>query len=49
MYKVKVNKDGSVKVKLEKHGFGPVYRRITVQLPNKKIEFKYKNGEYVRK
>lgn len=49
LYKVKVNKDGSVKVKLEKHGFGPVYRRITVQLPNKKIEFKYKNGEYVRK
>lgn len=49
LYKVEVNKDGSVKVKLEKHGFGPVYRRITVQLPNKKIEFKYKNGEYVRK
>ena len=48
LYKVKVDKDGSVKVKLEKHGFGPVYRRITVQLPNKKIEFKYKNGEYVR-
>lgn len=49
LYKVEVNKDGSVKVKLEKHGFGPVYCRITVQLPNKKIEFKYKNGEYVRK
>lgn len=49
LYKVKVNKDSSVKVKLEKHGFGPVYRRITVQLPNKKVEFKYKNGEYVRK
>lgn len=49
LYKVKVSKDGSVKVKLEKHGFGPVYRRITVQLPNKKVEFKYKNGEYVRK
>lgn len=49
LYKVKVSKGGSVKVKLEKHGFGPVYRRITVQLPNKKVEFKYKNGEYVRK
>ena len=49
LYKVELNKDGSVKVKLEKHGFGPVYCRITVQLPNKKIEFKYKNGEYVRK
>lgn len=49
LYKVKVSKDGSVKVMLEKHGFGPVYRRITVQLPNKKVEFKYKNGEYVRK
>lgn len=49
LYKVKVSKDGRVKVKLEKHGFGPVYRRITVQLPNKKVEFKYKNGEYVRK
>lgn len=49
LYEVKVNKDGSVKVKLEKHGFGPVYRRITVQLPNKKVVFKYKNGKYVRK
>lgn len=49
LYEVEVNKDGSVKVKLEKHGFGPVYRRITVQLPNKKVVFKYKNGKYVRK
>lgn len=49
LYEVEVNKDGSVKVKLEKHGFGPVYRRITVQLPNKKVVFKYKNGKYVIK
>lgn len=48
LYKVKV-KAGSVKIKLEKHGYGPVYRRITVKLPNKKVVFKYKHGKYVEK